>query len=52
MLLLGIGLTVAIAALLLVMGMTAYTIMRPQETPSPRIKSLEDGKGGHVIVVN
>lgn len=50
-LLLGIGLSVAIMALLFTVGIMIYTITKPDERISPKIKSMEDGKNGRIIVV-
>lgn len=50
-LLLGVGLALAVLALVAVVGVTAYTLTRSPETGPPKIKSVEDGKGGQVIVV-
>ena len=52
MLLLGVGLTVAIFALLLVLGISAYTLTRPMdESPRNRIRKTEGPSGNQVIYV-
>jgi serine/threonine-protein kinase len=51
-LLLGIGLAVAIIALIATIGATIHSLNKPLEQVIPKIKSVEDGNGGHVIVVN
>ncbi|EMI57035.1 serine/threonine-protein kinase [Rhodopirellula sallentina] len=48
---LGIGLAIAVVALVLVVGIAAYTISRPLPNASPKVKAIEDGKGGRVFVV-
>ncbi|MFG0286552.1 MAG: serine/threonine-protein kinase [Rhodopirellula sp. JB044] len=48
---LGIGLAIAVVALVLVVGVAAYTISRPLPNASPKVKAIEDGKGGRVFVV-
>lgn len=50
-LLLGIGLAVAVLALLASLGITAYTLVKPDEKTAPKIKAVEDGKGGTVVVI-
>ncbi|MBB3206320.1 serine/threonine-protein kinase [Rhodopirellula rubra] len=48
---LGIGLAIAVLALVLVVGVAAYTIARPLPQTAPKVKAMEDGKGGKVFVV-
>jgi serine/threonine-protein kinase len=48
---LGIGLAVAVLALVLVIGVAAYTISKPLPQTAPRVKAMEDGKGGKVFIV-
>ncbi len=52
--LLGIGLALAVLALMAVLGMMAYTLNRPLENAKPRLKMTEtkDEKGGTVIIVD
>ena len=50
MVLLGIGLTVAVLALLVVVGMSFYTLTRPEGDSRPKLKTLEDGKGGVIVI--
>ncbi|SMP50026.1 serine/threonine protein kinase [Neorhodopirellula lusitana] len=51
MMILGVGLAIAILALVLVVGMVAYTVSRPLPNQPSKLKSLEDGKGGRIIVI-
>lgn len=51
MLLLGIGLALAVIALLAVVIMIVMTFLKEPERSSPRLKQVEDGKG-NVIIVN
>lgn len=48
---LGIGLTIAVLALVMVIGVAAYTISRPTPQTAPKIKSLEYGNQHKVIIV-
>ncbi|MCM2371371.1 serine/threonine-protein kinase [Aporhodopirellula aestuarii] len=48
---LGIGLAIAVLALVLVVGIAAYTISRPLPKTAPKVKAMEDGKGGTVFIV-
>ncbi len=50
-LLLGIGLAVAVMALLMVAGFGFYLATRPEKDSRPTIRSVEDGEGSKVIVV-
>ncbi len=50
-LLLGIGLTVAVFALLATLGVSAYTLAKPEKVDPPKIKTMEDGNGQQVIVI-
>ncbi len=50
-LLLGVGLAVATLALLATVGLTAYTLLKPEKSDPPVIKSMEEGNGGKVIVI-
>ncbi len=49
--LLGIGLAIAIMALLATVGITVYTLLKPEKADPPVIKSMEDGNGGQVIIL-
>ncbi|MCG8649865.1 MAG: protein kinase, partial [Pirellulales bacterium] len=51
-LLLGIGLTVAVLALIAVVGLGIFSFAKPLPESKPKIKSIEDGKGGQVIIVS
>lgn len=50
MLILGIGLTIAVLALLLVVGVAAYTATRPLPSGPTKIKATEQGKSGVIII--
>lgn len=50
-LLLGIGLAVAVMALLAVVGLGVVSFSRPLPQTSPKIKSMEGGKDGKSIVI-
>ncbi len=50
-LLLGIGLALAIVALVCVVGLTIHAISKPATQVTPKIKALEDKQGGRIIVV-
>lgn len=50
-LLLGIGLSVAILALITVMGVAYHAMSKPPEQVTPKIKSMEDKQGGRIIVI-
>ena len=49
--LLGIGLAIASIALLAVLGMAVVSFTKPLPQAQPMIKSVEDGKGGRVVIV-
>ncbi len=49
--LLGAGLTLAIIALLATLGISVYLLMRSPSDTRQKIKQVEDGKGGRVIIV-
>ncbi len=49
--LLGVGLAVAIIALLTVVGMGIVSIMKPPPQGTPKIKAVEGGDGGHVVII-
>lgn len=48
---LGIGLAIAVIALVMVIGIAAYTVSRPLPQATPKIKSIEHGDQGRVIVI-
>jgi len=48
---LGVGLTLAVLALIAVVGIGVIALTQPLQSATPGIKSLEDGKGGKVIIV-
>jgi serine/threonine-protein kinase len=50
-LLLGVGLAIALMAMVAVLILGVYSLTRPLEQPSPKIKTVEDGRGGQVIIV-
>ncbi|TWU59437.1 Serine/threonine-protein kinase PrkC [Rubripirellula tenax] len=50
-LLLGIGLTVAVLALITVVGMGVASMSKPLPKTQPKIKATEDGKGGSIVFV-
>ena len=50
-LLLGIGLSVAIIALVSTIGMSFYSLSKPPEQVTPKIRTLEDKQGARIIVV-
>jgi serine/threonine-protein kinase len=50
-LLLGVGLTVAVMAIIGVLGLGALSLTRPMPTTAPVIKSVEDGDGHRVVIV-
>jgi serine/threonine-protein kinase len=50
-LLLGVGLAVAVMAIIAVLGIGAVSLTRPLPTTSPVIKSVEDGDGRQVFIV-
>lgn len=50
-LLLGVGLTVAVLALVAVIGLGIMSAMKPLPDAAPKLKSMEDGKGGTVVFV-
>lgn len=50
--LLGVGLTIASFALIVVMMMVVYNFQKPLEQAPPKLKISEDGKGTVVIVEN
>ncbi len=50
-LLLGVGLAIAVLALLATLGITAYTLVKPPETAPATIKSMEGEGGGNVIII-
>ena len=49
--LLGVGLAIAIMALLATVGVTVYTLLKPEKADPPVIRSMEDGNGGQVIIL-
>ena len=49
--LLGIGLAVASIALLAVVGLGVMSFMQPLPQTQPKIKSVEDGKGGRLVII-
>jgi serine/threonine-protein kinase len=49
--LLGAGLTLAIIALLATLGISGFLLIRSPSDTQQKIKQVEQGKGGHVIVV-
>lgn len=50
MVLLGIGLAVAVLALLVVVGMSFYTLTKSDNQGATKLKTLEDGKGGVIVM--
>ncbi len=50
-LLLGMGLAIAVLALLATVSMTAYTLAKPEKLEQPKIRSIEDDGSGQIIVV-
>lgn len=50
-LLLGVGLTVAVLALIAVVGLGIWSFVSPPSQLQPRIKSVEDGKGSRVFII-
>ncbi len=50
-LLLGIGLTLAVMALVTVIGLGVVAVLRPLPESQPNIKSIEDHKGGQVVII-
>ena len=50
-LLLGVGLALAAFALIATLGVAMYTLMRPMEESSPKIKSVEGGEDGKDIII-
>ncbi|MEM6364069.1 MAG: serine/threonine-protein kinase [Planctomycetota bacterium] len=50
-LLLGIGLTVAVFALLTVLAMATYHLLRPLDAPATKIKATESGEGRSIIIM-
>ncbi|MCC9654934.1 serine/threonine protein kinase [Rhodopirellula halodulae] len=48
-LMLGMGLAIAVIALMTVVGMAVYTISKPEDKASPKIKAMESGK--QVVVI-
>ncbi len=50
-LLLGVGLAVAIMALLAVVGFGAVSLSRPMNPPAPKIKSVEGHNGSQVVII-
>jgi serine/threonine-protein kinase len=50
-LLLGVGLAVAVMAIIAVLGLGALSLTRPLPTTAPVIKSVEDGDGRQVFIV-
>ena len=50
-LLLGIGLALAAFALIATIGVAVYTMTRPMQESTPKIKSYEDGKSGQEIII-
>ncbi|MEO9932175.1 serine/threonine protein kinase [Rhodopirellula bahusiensis] len=49
-LMLGMGLAIAVIALMTVLGMAAYTIAKPDNPPAPKIKATESGK--EIVIIN
>ena len=49
--LLGIGLALAVIALLFTVGVMIYSLNQPEKQVAPKIKAVEDGKNGSIIVV-
>ena len=47
---LGMGLAIAVIALMTVLGMAAYTIAKPDNPPAPKIKATESGK--EIVIIN
>ncbi|MEM6777859.1 MAG: serine/threonine-protein kinase [Planctomycetota bacterium] len=51
MVLLGIGLTVAVMALMTVLAMAAYTLTRPMKESSPTFKATEGDQGEQIVIM-
>lgn len=50
-LLLGVGLAFAVIALLGVLGLGVHAMFRPLQQTQPKLKSVEDGNGGKLIIL-
>jgi serine/threonine-protein kinase len=50
-LLLGIGLAVAVIALLCVLGLGIVSLTQPVPSSTPKIKAVEDGDGRQVFII-
>ncbi|MFK8113738.1 MAG: serine/threonine protein kinase [Rubripirellula sp.] len=51
-LLLGFGLAISVVALLVVLGVAAYMVMKPIDHASPRWKATEDNSGNVIVLRN
>ena len=49
--LLGVGLALSIVALLAVVGIGIYSMLNADNQVQPKLKAVEDGKGGHVVII-